>query len=311
MTDDDIDLTRVPLLYAEGCTLKTAAYWHRGNVTGPVLLEAGTEVTAATVAQYRDIAPYVACSLRVAGAAAAVKARVRANREACRQKRRKAKMRDISRQYDPESIVFRQGDNESLECFFLAEGAVDVEIDGLRIATIDKPGQPIGELSFLTGEPRSATVKVIKPSTLLCIPHRDLGEFLEKFPTIAITLFESMAERLKATSLNLKTVQAQLSRSADGQVVGSDHDALQRLTVYASQQVGVQRGNLKILEALIAHLEAEYADKLAIGRVGEIFGYVREYRDYLQRMNKQAQAMPLIEHDLLPERLRALVTKKQ
>jgi small-conductance mechanosensitive channel/CRP-like cAMP-binding protein len=75
-----------------------------------------------------------------------------------------------------------------LEVFAMVEG---VEIEVGRIA----PGQFFGEMSLLTGEPRSATVRCATEVVVFQVRKADLSPLLEARPALAKLITEKVAER--------------------------------------------------------------------------------------------------------------------
>ena len=67
-------------------------------------------------------------------------------------------------------------------------------------------GDVIGELSFIKGGPRSASIKSTSKSLLLSLSPRDLKRLEDEFPKVSSYLMKNMlgyvAQRLKQTSLN-------------------------------------------------------------------------------------------------------------
>lgn len=102
--------------------------------------------------------------------------------------------------------VVRQGE-PGQSMFVLAEGLAEVLVRGKderadkRVARID-PGQCIGEMSLLTGGPRSASVRALTDLVAFEISKDHLEALLEARPELAGTLSWLVAER------RLQTVQA-------------------------------------------------------------------------------------------------------
>ncbi len=59
------------------------------------------------------------------------------------------------------------------------------------------PGDLLGELSALDGEPRSATVEAIEPVEALAIPAADFRSFLIGHPEVALLLLRMLSRRLR------------------------------------------------------------------------------------------------------------------
>lgn len=94
-------------------------------------------------------------------------------------------------------------DDDSLECYILMSGCVEILKAGRTIATIDQEGAFIGEMSPLRKAPRSATVVAREDTVLLVIPEEEFHEFLKRHPEMAIVLARSLAERLETMNRQL------------------------------------------------------------------------------------------------------------
>ena len=84
------------------------------------------------------------------------------------------------------SVVFDEGDAGG-SLFFVTEGLLEVRADNAKLGVVSA-GQCVGEFSFLTGDPRTASVRCLEASELLELSadrmrgvvasHRRLGEVL-------------------------------------------------------------------------------------------------------------------------------------
>jgi small-conductance mechanosensitive channel/CRP-like cAMP-binding protein len=100
--------------------------------------------------------------------------------------------------YAPGEIVVREGENGS-SMFVIESGRVAVSIRGAagetRELTILDAGSAFGEISLLTGEPRTATVKALTETALVEITKPSLAAVLHQQPALAQTLEATMAKR--------------------------------------------------------------------------------------------------------------------
>ncbi len=71
-------------------------------------------------------------------------------------------------------VLTRQG-CVGREAFVVVSGTADVQVDGRTVGRLG-PGDVIGEISLLTGEPRNATVSALTDMELLVL---DRGQFAE------------------------------------------------------------------------------------------------------------------------------------
>jgi small-conductance mechanosensitive channel/CRP-like cAMP-binding protein len=103
------------------------------------------------------------------------------------------------RDYANGEALFKQGDTgDSL--FILTEGLLDVTVvlngsgPSQRVARIPA-GEFVGEMSLLTGEPRSATVSAATASVVYEIKGQTVHDLLERRPQIATKISRVIAER--------------------------------------------------------------------------------------------------------------------
>jgi CRP-like cAMP-binding protein len=116
-----------------------------------------------------------------------------------------AKLATLSKMqlFGRDEVIIRQG--ESGESFYLiVAGEVAVRAAEARqeVARLRR-GEFFGEMSLLTGEPRTATVVARLDSTLLCVDRGAFGEILKAHEELASSLSQALAERtanLKARS---------------------------------------------------------------------------------------------------------------
>lgn len=123
-----------------------------------------------------------------------------------------------SARYDDREVLVREGDlGDSL--FVLDSGAVRVSKtgDGLGSSSVELArlgaGQFFGEMSLLTGEPRSATVTAEAGCEVLVLTREALQPILAADPALAQTLSRSIAERSAETEAKLEN-RRELARSA-------------------------------------------------------------------------------------------------
>lgn len=85
--------------------------------------------------------------------------------------------------------------------FVIASGRVKVVIFGEngREVTLSllRPGDAFGEISLFDGEPRTANVIALEPTTLLMLSRDDLLAHISRFPQTALNLLGEMANRLR------------------------------------------------------------------------------------------------------------------
>ena len=91
-------------------------------------------------------------------------------------------------------VLMRKGELGS-EFFMIANGTVRIERDGRVIATLG-PGDFFGDIALVVERPRTATAIVETDSRLLVVGHREFHSLMDRFPSIRVSVLQSIAIRL-------------------------------------------------------------------------------------------------------------------
>jgi CRP/FNR family cyclic AMP-dependent transcriptional regulator len=94
-------------------------------------------------------------------------------------------------------VLAKQGTLGS-EFFVLIDGAAEVQKDGKRLAVLGA-GDFFGEIALVTRAPRTATVTLIEPSSLLVMTERDFDALLKAETEIQARVLRALADRLAQT----------------------------------------------------------------------------------------------------------------
>lgn len=110
----------------------------------------------------------------------------------------------VRREFPPGATLMFQHEPEERVMLLLA-GRVKVgrvEHDGRELLlSIRDPGEVLGELALLDGQPRLATVSALEPVTALVIGGDALRAHLETTPKVAVALLEVVVRRFRETTL--------------------------------------------------------------------------------------------------------------
>jgi CRP-like cAMP-binding protein len=68
------------------------------------------------------------------------------------------------------------------------------------------PGEVVGEMGVITGEPRSATVAALEDTVTVEIGADAVGELINRFPELRGTLLRLLAKRLRSTDALIEQV---------------------------------------------------------------------------------------------------------
>ena len=100
--------------------------------------------------------------------------------------------------------IMREG-TPGVSMYIVKEGMIEVRkkdpatgIDFL-VAQLG-PGSPVGEMSLLTGKPRSASVQTVEPTEVYTLTRTDFRNLLTRFPEISLGLARILAERLEESN---------------------------------------------------------------------------------------------------------------
>ena len=105
--------------------------------------------------------------------------------------------------------IFTEGEPGNKTMYLIEKGRVEV-LKGDVVVVCLGAGEPIGEMSLLLDEPRSATVRALNSVEALEITGENFGEILAKQPGIGWTIMKALAQRLKFTTKQLAEAQSKL-----------------------------------------------------------------------------------------------------
>ena len=120
--------------------------------------------------------------------------------EECQAIVKKMKRRD----FPPNQPIVREGAPGN-SMFFITSGLVEIRKkdpqSGIEFLLTEMgPGQNFGEMSLLTGKPRSATVNAVQPTTCAILEAPSFQEIIFEYPKMALALTKIMAERVESAS---------------------------------------------------------------------------------------------------------------
>jgi small-conductance mechanosensitive channel/CRP-like cAMP-binding protein len=120
------------------------------------------------------------------------------------------------RRFGPGEFIVREGDPTS-SMFVMESGRAAVTIHGAagesrRLAILD-PGAAFGEISLLTGEPRTATVRAVTEVTAIEIDKETLGPVLEENPSLCGMFDAIIAERRRKAAEQVDLSREEIARA--------------------------------------------------------------------------------------------------
>lgn len=140
------------------------------------------------------------------------------------EQRRRVAEGSLTRVYGPGETIVEEGETGS-SMFLVVSGRVGVSIHGAagdsRRLAILEPGSAFGEISFLTGDPRTATVRALTEATLVEI-HRDtLAPILAEQPTLVEALEKTVRERRRRAAELLDATREEMTKMPEGPALGT------------------------------------------------------------------------------------------
>ena len=103
------------------------------------------------------------------------------------------------RRLEAGNYLFRR-DDPGDTLFVVAAGSIELTETGGVADSVLGHGEAIGELSLLTGEPRSASARARRDTDLIAITRDDFQRMLEAEPGFAVALVRVLGERLHRTA---------------------------------------------------------------------------------------------------------------
>lgn len=96
---------------------------------------------------------------------------------------------------EPGSVLIEEG-SAGHDLWIIADGTATVSQRRRTVRTAG-PGDVLGELSLLDGEPRSATVTAKTPVIAYVVNARSFRSMVKEAPSVALKIMQSMATRLR------------------------------------------------------------------------------------------------------------------
>ena len=107
------------------------------------------------------------------------------------------------RSYAAGEVIFHEGD-AGTALYIIEEGEVKVVLGSPKgqdvVPELLGPGEPVGELALLDGEPRSADAVAKEASRLFILQREDFLRFVAEHPRVAASLLAVISRRLRRTN---------------------------------------------------------------------------------------------------------------
>ncbi len=114
----------------------------------------------------------------------------------------------LKQKFLPDEYIFKQGEKGD-QAYLLLDGRVGIEVNGKKVSEISEM-EIFGEMSLILKKPRTASVKVLKPSIVLPINEKILGDLLEKSPPIVKSMVKQLSYRLAQCDAEIRLLKQKI-----------------------------------------------------------------------------------------------------
>lgn len=124
----------------------------------------------------------------------------------------------IEQSIPSKTVVFKEGDKGDA-LYIIKSGKVNIlkrnsaGVDSVLVAL--SKGAVIGDMAIIDEQPRSASVATIQDTTFLIITKDDFRNLLGDVPEISFQILKLTTERLRATNVHLKELEASTNQMED------------------------------------------------------------------------------------------------
>ena len=125
--------------------------------------------------------------------------------------------------YEQGDSLFLEGDLSS-DLFILVSGRLDVLKGPKKISEIHESGLLFGEMAFLVGEKRTATIKAASPVEAIKIPADQVESLMQQVPDFGLELARTMARRLQNTTTMAYGLKEFCDQLPDAVMITTDQD---------------------------------------------------------------------------------------
>lgn len=272
------NFSKLPLAFCNGFTLKKEAFWNRRPI-----LQAGTTINQNIIDFYGDIALNIPVSIRMDQTTNKLQQQLYNNM--LKFKEMHDNKTSLTLELEPGDILISEGDTSNQDCYILLEGTLTISVKGTDIAQITDSGMPIGEMSFLTGEARSATVTACNKVKLIKLAKSDKNRLLRSHPTITMTILEALVSRLADNNTRLTEMKSRLCEHNNKAIKQAAKLERSYDTVVKSlmREAGIKKGNLDILLRMLEAIKANLGSRLDTSEAASVYKMFLDFVDYYRK----------------------------
>lgn len=152
--------------------------------------------------------------------------------------------------FESMSVVFKEGDPGD-KAYVIEKGCVEVlhEAEGkIRRVAILSQGAIFGEIALLDGQPRTATVRTLMPTTLISIDRDHVHELLKRSDPVIQLLLGLLLERFRRSQFRETDIISALAGDNAVSIPENDLHAAALRTILLAQDLSyaIDRGQLEL-----------------------------------------------------------------
>ncbi|MBW1791360.1 MAG: cyclic nucleotide-binding domain-containing protein [Deltaproteobacteria bacterium] len=120
--------------------------------------------------------------------------------------------------YEPGEVITREGD-ENRDLYILSQGTLEISIkgdDGQVVVGEVKPPEIIGEISFLNGSPRTATITAKTEAEVYILSYYQVEEEMAEIPAWFKLILRTLTQRMQSCSNKIKEMEEEVKRLKKG-----------------------------------------------------------------------------------------------
>ena len=165
-------------------------------------------------------------------------------------------------------IIFLEGD-ASQDLYILVSGRLAILKGNKKISEVTDKGALFGEMSFLLGAKRTASVKTKSTVRAICIPKEEVTTFLGEFPGLAWEITRLLAQRLDQTSQVVYGLKEFCDQLPDAVVLAD------------------REGKVLTCNAAAERLYGRDSDQMSRSSVEELYEQPQDYKDFLEEVQSR------------------------
>ena len=112
---------------------------------------------------------------------------------------------ELKQKFLPDEYIFKQGEKGG-KAYLLLDGRVAIEVNNKKVSEISEM-EIFGEMSLILNKPRSASIRVLKPSVVLPIDQKILNELLAKSPPVVKSIVKQLSYRLSQCDKEIQSLK--------------------------------------------------------------------------------------------------------